>query len=111
MEREIIVIKDKYFEVKLNPENFESGPIKLEYYLLKGIYKNEDNGKNINTYGLGIIKRDDLNNQTADIEEEFIPHLSIFKSKVEDILNVLSRNTVTPMCLHAVLDNLVGVKC
>lgn len=75
-------------------------PIKLEYY--KIINEDElihgDNAK----YGVKIVKTEYLENDTK-VEDKTIKYLSSNEQKINDILNILKENEVTPICVQDVI--------
>lgn len=99
----------KYLEKKIEvqTENDISGgqnPIVLEYYLLEcdsgepyGDYENK-------TYGIEVVKKikDDA------LECEIIKDFSPCKASAREILDKLAKNTVTPVELKYILDDLLG---
>lgn len=78
-------------------------PIKLEYY--KIINEDEFVNKTNEKYGIKIVKteyiKDDVN-----IEDETIKYLSNNEQKVDEILNVLKQNEVTPITAKDVISDI-----
>ncbi|MCI8444547.1 MAG: hypothetical protein HFJ37_05280 [Clostridia bacterium] len=75
-------------------------PIKLEYYKMI----NEDelvHGKNAK-YGIKIIKTEYLEKDTK-VEDKTIKYLSSNEQKINDILNILKENEVTPIGVQDVI--------
>lgn len=80
-------------------------PISLEYYLLEC----EDNGNNDEIgvcigYGVEVVKI--LSDKP--VESNSFNNITHCKKAALDIINILARNTVTPIELPYVLDNIVG---
>ena len=77
-------------------------PIKLEYYKII----NEDEFiKNSNAkYGIRVVKTEYLNND-ANIEDETIKHLSNSEQRIDEILNILKQNEVTPITTKDVISD------
>lgn len=78
-------------------------PIKLEYYKII----NEDEFiRNSNAkYGIRVVKTEYLNND-ANIEDETIKHLSNSEQRVDEILNILKQNEVTPITIKDVISDI-----
>ena len=78
-------------------------PIKLEYYKII----NEDEFiKNSNAkYGIKVVKTEYLDND-ANIEEEKIKHLSNSEQRIDEILNILKQNEVTPIATKDVISDI-----
>ena len=78
-------------------------PIKLEYY--KIINEDEFVNKTNEKYGIRIVKteyiKDDVN-----IEDETIKYLSNNEQKVDEILNLLKQNEVTPITAKDVISDI-----
>lgn len=75
-------------------------PIKLEYYKII----NEDQlvkGKGPK-YGIKVIKTEYLKTKTKT-EDETIKYLSNNEEKVNEVLEVLKENEVTPICVQDVI--------
>lgn len=83
--------------------------ISLEYYLLEADYKDEGAENKFKTYGVELIKKEYHLDSIINEEQKTAKHLSLDQTKVERLLENLSGNTVTPMSLYSVLDNLIGV--
>ena len=77
-------------------------PIKLEYYKIinEDEFINRDNAK----YGIKIVKTEYIKNNTK-IEDKTIRYLSNNEQRVEDILNVLKENEVTPVCVEDIISD------
>ena len=84
-------------------------PIKLDYYKTK---TNEENIKNENEikYGIEVIKTSYID-EKVDIERRTIPEILADEIKVEQILNKLKRNRVTPISAEYVIEDLLKESC
>lgn len=100
----------KYFEKKIEllpDENDEmlKSPIILEYYLLESKIFKEEEFPGDEVYGIEIIKRASNKN----IEIGCIRNFSHNKETAKQMLYKLADNTVTPVGLPFVLDDIIGV--
>lgn len=75
-------------------------PIKLEYY--KIINEDEFIKKNNEKYGIKIVKTEYLQNDTK-VEDKTIKYLSSNEQKINDILEILKYNEVTPISVQDVI--------
>lgn len=75
-------------------------PIKLEYY--KIINEDEFINRNNAKYGIKIVKTEYLDND-AKVEDKTIKYLSNNEQKINDILEILKGNEVTPICVQDVI--------
>ena len=75
-------------------------PIKLEYY--KIINEDELVRKNNEKYGIKIVKTEYLHNDTK-VEDKTIKYLSSNEQKINDILEILKYNEVTPIAVQDVI--------
>ncbi len=75
-------------------------PIKLEYY--KIINEDEFVKKNNEKYGIKIVKTEYLQNDTK-IEDKTIKYISNNEQKVNDILEILKHNEVTPISVQDII--------
>lgn len=75
-------------------------PIKLEYY--KIINEDELNKSNATKFGINVIKTEYIKDNTK-VEEKAIKYLSNDEQKINEILNVLKQNEVTPISLEDVI--------
>ncbi|MDO5294019.1 MAG: DUF6514 family protein [bacterium] len=78
--------------------NDDNKKLMLEYYLTEK--KSEETEEVI--YGISVTKQSD-----EGIESDVVDNISYKKEKVLDLLHILSENTVTPICLAEVLDDLI----
>lgn len=79
--------------------------IQLEYYLLESDAAYADGTGIEKKYGIQIIKKEN----SGATEEEIITDICNDRSKAIEILDRIARNTVTPMELKFILDDMVGI--
>ena len=84
-------------------ELMEETPIELEYYATK----DESNSDKI--YGIGITKKCTSNDEVS-IEQKEINHITEQEKEVKQLLKILLKNKVTPICLKDVLQDFVEAK-
>ncbi len=77
-------------------------PIKLEYY--KIINEDEMIKQERAKFGIDIIKTEYKKEQTK-VEDKKIQYLSNDEKRVEEILNILKENEVTPIAVEDVLSD------
>ncbi len=78
-------------------------PIKLEYY--KIINEDEFVKNDKAKYGIKVVKTEYLG-KDSNIEDETIKYLSNNEQKVDEILNTLKQNEVTPIATKDVVSDL-----
>ncbi|MDO5521179.1 MAG: DUF6514 family protein [bacterium] len=78
--------------------NDDNKELMLEYYLTE---KESEETKEL-IYGISVTKR--CENQ---VESDVVDNISYEKQQVLDLLHIISENTVTPICLAEVLDDLM----
>ena len=80
-------------------------PIKLEYYKTQ---TNEENVKNINDikYGIEVIKTSYIE-EKVNVEKTCIPEIIKDEARVENILNILKENKVTPISAEYIIEDLL----
>lgn len=78
-------------------------PIKLEYY--KIINEDEITKNNNIKYGIKVVKTEYIENDTK-VEDETIKYLSSNEQKIEEILNTLKENEVTPIATRDVISDI-----
>lgn len=77
----------------------------LEYYLTESNIENGNIHSNSYVYGVEIVKKE--NNLL--VEKKLFSDISINKEETETIIHKLAGNSVTPMALPYVLDNIIGI--
>lgn len=96
-----------YRTVHVNSES-ETGiaNFNLEYYLLEKEIALD--GFSVNTYGVEIVKTS--KGEDNSVRREYRKVFDIFctQKEAENVLDKLARNTVTPVCLLDVLENMIG---
>ncbi|HOA56273.1 MAG: DUF6514 family protein [Acetivibrionales bacterium] len=83
----------------------ETGIFDLEYYLLEN-ETDHDYPESVQTvYGIEIVKRLD----DGSVENEKFEGVYVDKSKTRKLIDLLAANTVTPVSLPYILDDLLSV--
>jgi len=98
LENKVTLDKNSYF--------FLENPIILEYYILESEVGSRDDLAGRKVYGIGISKTID----NKHYEENVVYNFSCNFDKTKDIINMLARNTVTPVELKAVLENILEMQ-
>ena len=80
-------------------------PMELQYYLLESEITIEGELRGTKTYGVGIIKKMQQECSEARVVEDF----SCSLARTKEILNLLVRNSVTPISLYDVLEDIAGL--
>ncbi|MBE7042408.1 MAG: hypothetical protein E7399_02820 [Ruminococcaceae bacterium] len=75
----------------------------LEYYLIKNSVLNLPPRIHLFTYGVEIIKRSCDNGEV--LETKMISDVCCSVIRMNNMISVLARNTVTPMSLHDVIED------
>lgn len=90
---------------KLLMENNIYHDVEVEYYKVKR--KDENNARNSNeVYGIEIVKRD-YYNEEVKVENEYIEKVTSDEQSVNNILEKLKNNQVTPVELEYVIKDLL----
>ena len=92
-------------EVELNNGSTTNTKMQLEYYLIESEYNHGVDCCGEKLYGIEVVKKD--NDQY--IESELIKNLSNSREDTKGILNILAKNTVTPIGLSSVIDDLMAL--
>ncbi|MBR1802437.1 MAG: hypothetical protein IJ777_00445 [Clostridia bacterium] len=99
-------LKKFYGETTIEKESVEDignpRTIRLKYYTTK----NKHFKQNEKQYGVGIIKTEIGINEVNEEKQEF-NHICEQKEEVENLLNILLKNKVTPIDLKYVLEDLI----
>lgn len=100
-EKKIELLQDE------NMVGFKS-PMKLEYYLIESKIDDADeidelSGKKV--YGIEIVKKID----GLKDEMKAVKNLSCCIEKTKDVLEMLAKNSVTPVGLQFVLEDMIGI--
>ena len=80
-------------------------PIKLEYYKTQ---TNEEDVRSVNDikYGIEVIKTSYIE-EKVNVEKTCIPEIIKDEAKVEDMLNILKENKVTPISVEDIIEDLL----
>jgi hypothetical protein len=79
-------------------------PLQLEYYIIETDTAHSDEESCEKTFGIEIIKKEN----SGYVENEAIADVFCNREKAEYVLDMLARNTATPMELKFVLEDMVG---
>ncbi|NSW89983.1 MAG: hypothetical protein HPY74_04730 [Firmicutes bacterium] len=102
---------NKYFKKRMNVSMKDylpdfKGPISLEYYLLEcEDYENTYEFGPIIGYGVEVVKVF----KNEPVESKSFKNITHCKDTAVNIIDVLAENTVTPIELPYVLDNIIGL--
>lgn len=100
--------------IQLIPDELNNGinnAFKLEYYLVESEnseiheYGPELDSESERVFGIEVVKREN----SGKMESKLICNYSNSKKNAMDILNKMAENTVTPVSLPFVLDDLIGI--
>ena len=90
---------------KILMENNIYHNVEVEYYKIKGNNENTLNDK-YEVYGIEIVKKDYLDNETK-VENKYIEKVTSNEQIVDNILEKLRNNEVTPVGLEYVIKDLL----
>ncbi len=82
------------------------GECMLEYYLIKHSVLDISPRLHLYTYGVEIVKRSCGDGEI--METRLISDICCSVMKMNDMISLLARNTVTPMCLHDVIEDFIN---
>ncbi len=88
-----------------NEEVVLAHPIELEYYLVESEIYSADEPAVKKVYGIGIIKK----TKEQCSEGKLITDFSACINRTKEVLKKLVSNTVTPVALHNVLEDIMSV--
>lgn len=86
------------------PYHDQENKFELEYYLLESEMDDPDQGTIQTAYGVEIVKR--MGDGSA--ENKRYEKIYTNRQKVLDLIGLLAANTVTPLSLPYILDDLLG---
>ncbi len=89
----------------ISQENNPGNHFQLEYYMTEEVCRDDGEINGQKVFGIKIVKK--INNEK--VEETKISNLSCYRDYVEDIVDRLSLNTVTPVGLHFIIDDMLGI--
>ena len=100
---------NKFLErrIKIIPDEGDQGlnkPMELEYYLIESEAYEIDDFRIEKVYGVEIVKKDG----ESQLESNFVRDLSSSRDGVRSILDLLIKNTVTPVGLPFIIEDLLG---
>ncbi len=79
--------------------------IELEYYLLESTLSDSEELTGKKAYGIEIVKKV----SDTDIESKMVKNLLCCRESTRKILDKLADNTVTPVGLPFILDDMIGI--
>lgn len=98
-----------YLENKLLLKNCEEvdldRPIELEYYLVESEIDSSDELAGKKIYGIGIIKK----TKEESSEGKLVADFSSCIIRTKEVLSKLAINSVTPIALNYVLEDIISV--
>ncbi|WP_058486799.1 DUF6514 family protein [Defluviitalea phaphyphila] len=95
----------KFLEGIRNCSTSDGRFIQLEYFLLEREGKELSNTKK--SYGIEIVKKCDHLGQIVYTETDYIDYITYEKEKAKQIINKLIANSVTPVTMSYVIDDLM----
>lgn len=100
----------KFFEKHVKIEENDSGRkpgnlMELDYYLLESEFGGADNQEICKAYGIEIVKR----HNGGTVERKQFENIFPCKEKTKNLIKLLAEQTVTPLSLPYVLDDLLGI--
>jgi len=98
LENKITLDKNSYF--------FLENPITLEYYIYEREVDSGDDLAGRKVYGIGISKTID----NRHYEENVVYNFSCSFDETKNVVNMLAKNTVTPVELVPVLENILEMQ-
>jgi hypothetical protein len=92
-------------ELDLTEGRITNSKIQLEYYLIESEFSQSYDCCGDKVYGIEIVKKE----SDYHAESEIVRNLSNSKENTKGILSILAKNTVTPLELSSVLDDLMAL--
>lgn len=97
---------EKRIEISAELENEDfKNQLVLEYYLIESEYDEQDELGKIITFGIEIDKVVD----EQSTEMEIIRNFSCSKENTLEMIEKLAKNSVTPVSLRYIIDDMLGV--
>lgn len=108
-----MIDKELYSKVNISIQPLEIDEkvdVLLEYYLTENVYETDDESREeLTTFGVEVVKKEYQKNTIVKVESNSADHLFVEKFKIKQLIDDLSKNTVTPVGLYDVLDSLIGI--
>jgi len=102
-----MAIRKLYKTVNVSSEcDGEERKFWLDYYILEKEVEIEE--FSVNTYGIEICKRSKREDNSSYFEYRKIFDIFCTEEETVDVINKLARNSVTPICMQEVLEDLIG---
>lgn len=93
--------------VHVVPESSDTDGFDLDYYILEKEVRIEE--RNVKRFGIEIYKRGKRTNGTPYIEYRKIFDVFATAEEAAEMLRLMARNTVTPISMQYVLEDMLGV--
>ncbi len=93
--------------VHVVPESSDTDGFDLDYYILEKEVRIEE--RNVKRFGIEIYKRGKRTNGTPYIEYRKIFDVFATAEEAAEMLQLMARNTVTPISMQYVLEDMLGV--
>ena len=98
-------VLEKYVKVAKDEKDTENtGWFELEYYLLESMPECGDPEFDRTAYGIEVIKRMD----DGSLEQKKFEGIYTDKRRTQELIDILAANTVTPVSLPYILDDLLS---
>lgn len=85
-------------------DEIQGNKFELEYYLLTSETDDFGNEETLNTYGIEIVKKV----QGIFSESKRFENVHADKEKMKKLIGLLAENTVTPVSLQDILEDILG---
>lgn len=95
---------EKRVTLDLSQEPKKPGSLELEYYLLESKIAESETEEFRNAYGVEIVKK--YREQT--VEKKHYKDIYFTKEKARSFIELLAKNTVTPITLPYIIDDMLG---
>ena len=95
-----------YEAKQLSEKDGAQTPLSLEYYILESQTRNEN--INISIFGMEIVKTQCVNG-IEYTEAKAIREICATEKLIFEVARILSENTVTPICLEEVLNDIIAM--
>lgn len=96
-------MSNKYLERKVKLQKENAKQMELEYYLLESNVDSDNDMSFKKVYGIEIVKRDN-----KKFEMKAVQTFSHCREKTINVLSKLANNTVTPLDLPFILDDILA---
>lgn len=80
--------------------------LELEYYLVESVGSDCTEAEDTREYGVEIVEKE----LDRVVDSKMFKNIYSCRSKVQDLIEILARNSVTPVSLPYVLDDMIGIE-